>query len=644
MVRLMRLHDMKLIKIITLSGIIAACYFAVFHLPFFFPLAKPVLVSTSYDCGFNNNVAVLSILLFVGIFGFFRLQFEKDRPPDGLELICAHRPTAVRIPLQDYVILFCFYAFVIGLLYIVVDKNVVYGEANYFVRRMERMLMGQLPYADFEYAYGVGLLYPPYLLLRMGMDLKAAYFLAYSLLSVASLYLLGYIIEKADMSVPRKRIVFYLLAIPAFPLTLGLNCMFLRFLAPYAGLLFLHGFFDGIFSARRKLVAASACGTCLLALHFCISPEIGIVFALASALDVVLLGIAEDQRYLGLLGMHALVGACFFLLVPTSAMMAVFSFASGGASWVILPAPFVIVYLVSLFLVVPAVLKDYCAHRRSPLIVAWSALSVMMVPAALGRCDPLHVFFCGFGVFLLAFAYLARYRPAFFKSYAVVFALVFNAGFIFSYVYDYRERLLYQIKVAAVSSLHDEQLAVVAGWLGKTVPDIRKRQLFWMRNFNEITAALARYGRVATPFDSHPEIYRYLLSTRQYVPDYFRGMQNCYTAPQVTKKIAELKDNDHNVLLMGVDDLDPKMRDEAEHRKWLSMLLLYPYHLKPIRDGREGMRPLYEYIRSNYREVRRINGYVILERSSATQTLNKVVVQLTPVSRNSARAGQSDRR
>ena len=615
----MKLRNMKLLRIITLSVIIISCYFSIFHLPFYFPPRQPSLNSMSYNYGFNNNAAILAILLFIGIFFFFRLKFEKKNQQESLESVFDANFPATRIPLRDFLILSCCYIFVIGSIYFIVDKTVVYVEASYFMRILERMLMGQRPYVDFEYAYGAGLIYPSYILCKMGMSPKASYFLVYTIMSMASVYLLGYIIERVNISVTSKRIIFYLLAIPAFPLLLGLNYIFLRFLAPYAGVLFLRGIFDAVFSTGRKLIAAVFYIICLLAANFLISPEIGIVFFLACALYIALLGVTKDKKFFGLLGIHALAVLYLFLFVPASYLMILFSFAGGSANWVILPTPSIIMYLASLFLIVPAVFKDYYGYRRSPLLVVLAALSVMMLPAVMGRCDPLHVFFSGFGVFLLTFAYGARYYPSFFKRYVIAFIIVFTIGLTFSSVYNYHENLVYQLKVSAVSSLNDEQLSVVAGLAGKTVQDIRARQLAQSsinaRAFSETTAALGKYEYVATPFGSSPEIYRYLLLTHKYVPDYFRGMQDCNAAPQIAKKLAEFKNSDHNVLFLPVGTLYPEMRDDAGFRKWFSMVFLYPLHLKRIRDGaREVMLPLLEYIHSNYREVVRMNDYVVMER------------------------------
>jgi hypothetical protein len=146
----------------------AIIYLAVFRLPFLFPPSRRI-VSPSYAFGFNNAVAILSMVALLAVATVYCLlrgrdvcrpliQFDDDigtqRPSSwlffamaaiyaGLTLTCygyAQRAASARLT----------------------------WESRHFLHRIKLMeVYGLRPYVDFQAEYGPALMYPPVYLHRI---------------------------------------------------------------------------------------------------------------------------------------------------------------------------------------------------------------------------------------------------------------------------------------------------------------------------------------------------------------------------------------------------------------------------------------------------------------------------------------------
>ena len=78
------------------------------------------------------------------------------------------------------------------------------------------------------------------------------------------------------------------------------------------------------------------------------------------------------------------------------------------------PAAHIVLYLASLFYATPLLIACILGKGRKeakPVMIAWAVLIVLMIPSALGRCDPGHVITGGLGAILLMFALLGGAVP-----------------------------------------------------------------------------------------------------------------------------------------------------------------------------------------------------------------------------------------
>ena len=76
------------------------------------------------------------------------------------------------------------------------------------------------------------------------------------------------------------------------------------------------------------------------------------------------------------------------------------------------PLPYMLVFLFALVWLVPASLACFFRQRRpeAPMLAALYLVSLALLPAALGRADPGHVFFNGLSVFVLSIVAISSKR------------------------------------------------------------------------------------------------------------------------------------------------------------------------------------------------------------------------------------------
>src|SRR5207249_1921243 len=145
--------------------------------------------------------------------------------------------------------------------------------------------------------------------------------------------------------------------------------------------------------------AGTAVVLSLMTLNVLLSSETGVAFALAW-LGYALLMLRYDVRVLtiSLIALITTALLCWlFLSAPYYETL--LRFSEGAANLPLLPAPHLVLYIVTLFMVVPPLLT---VNLRKPptaevpgaaICSALGLLCVVMVPGALGRCDPPHVLF-----------------------------------------------------------------------------------------------------------------------------------------------------------------------------------------------------------------------------------------------------------
>ena len=132
----------------------------VFVLPFYFPLHNKA-ISASYDYHFNNFIAAIFLIITLGLsLLLFYRQFESPTITRSLSNLIDEDAGAKLSPKHLYITILLFSA--VSLILFSLNANYGYGEEAYFLYRIDRLRLHQVPYRDFEYAYGVCFIYFPY--------------------------------------------------------------------------------------------------------------------------------------------------------------------------------------------------------------------------------------------------------------------------------------------------------------------------------------------------------------------------------------------------------------------------------------------------------------------------------------------------
>ena len=387
---------------------------AVFFLPYF--IAQAPSTSHSWTFAYNNRAGIFILLVSIAIGVFWSRGMGLELPEPG-------RPN----PLPKWILACALATVLCGYVAKYFSAGIYggWGEANYFVGRVWLLDQGKLPYVDFEYAYGVLFLYGPLSLHRLcNLGVAQAYYLFCLLIFLTGTVLLFKVISDSNYPSNVRNNIFLILFIPGTLgiLALGANYTFFRFVCPlYFISLFQRALLEGRAPSKlRAQLIAFACTMILLL----ISPETAIAFAFACAalFACSVYSAAELNRatlisFAGLLLQFAFI---FSIARRVRILDTVMSANSNANSFPIAIAPHIVLYCGSLFLCSCFLFVRISQMSLPDLNIGFILVSIPMVAAALGRCDPAHVFWNGLGVFISTLFYFSsdrfryrRYRMAF---------------------------------------------------------------------------------------------------------------------------------------------------------------------------------------------------------------------------------------
>ena len=403
------------------AGVVClAAVLLVFIVPLFVPMKPVQTISPSYLAGFNNTfatlaAATLSVLVFLLTLWFRWRGFALPR-------LAATRNERLRGGFIAAVVL-ASAAVLAVCAWLVTASHLRYlADAGYFIEQATvRRDTGRALYTQLEFAYGPLLLLPEIWLSQLlHCSMTAAYYVTLVLESSLGLLMLAFVLNEVPMRASLRKPAFVLLAIGAITPHLGLNYTFFRFVSPFAVLLF---------ATRSRSVWRCALllsvGEVFVVL---ISPELGLAMAVGVMTFGLLRAWGEGWRWLltAILPIAVLGTLLLTLGVPFLHMAATFS--RGALSLPVGPYPHILVFLFALVWLVPFGMARY-APLREPLgsrLLALYAISLAFLPAALGRCDPLHILFDGVGVLVLSLMGLSgsskRSRLAWLAAIAVLVA------------------------------------------------------------------------------------------------------------------------------------------------------------------------------------------------------------------------------
>ena len=310
-----------------------------------------------------------------------------------------------------------------------------------------------------------------------------------------------------------------ILATGALNPLLGLNYTFLRFVTPYAVLLF---------ATRRSSmwqVATLLAAGEVLALG--ISPEIGFASFLGAVAFCFLSALCGDRRWVLVAAAPAMGTAVFISLARQPYLRMLHSFSRGALNLPVAPYPHILVFLVALVWIVPVTVGTYLGSRRTVGVrmAACYAIGIGLVPPALGRCDPLHVFFNGAGILVLSLVAIRSLPRAVRLGWMA--SLVLLVGWM-QWVNNtlYLERTADTIRVALMprlsAPLRDRLLLVVDQYSSDLADHLRPaaQDHDYQLDVSGLEQEVG-HAPVATPWEVSPSVEEELRRTGHYLPDYF---------------------------------------------------------------------------------------------------------------------------
>ena len=581
---------------------IPIAFYAVFRLPFRFPPAGRI-VSPSLVFGFNNAVAITSVVVLIGFVTLFRLWRRSRAPGHPVPVqwfFHGDVPYSSRIRWAVFTLMIAAHALLTAIMWVSARTSNTWRidfEASHFLWRLQLMeLFGARPYLDFQHEYGPALLYIPLLVHRLlaptGLTLEAAYYLSHLACSILGLGAILVILEHTHIPRTQKEVTFCLLAAAALMPYMGLNGNLVRYVPPYLSVLLA----DRAMSRAQGGVWALGVVSALGVVNILISPEIGIAFGLGWGAYCAFTALTDRPR--AILGLAGLVVAGTFsaLMLPLEYAGSVLSFSGGANNFPLVPAAHIMFYLAILFVAVPTLLTDALSARgqQRALLFSMATICVVMIPGALGRADPPHVLFFSLGVALLLFVQAAMRSRRGFALYAVVYAVVIIGG---SHVSN--ARAFYG---ASLRSLHPEN---IVEFVRRQEPEMTDTQL----------GRLERYPPLGLPFCSYGTDRRtmaYLWSRRQIDPEYYCGIIGVYTEDQLSRKLADTARHEYLLVRKAwLRPTDPCSRHVAVIRS----SFIYPGPLWCRRDALEPALAVSRAIITRYRVAEELGPYVVMRRS-----------------------------
>ena len=567
------------------AALAALTAFAVFVLPFQFPLSLPVS-SEAYAAGENNKVAAIAVVLLsvlaTAVLWRWGRSHDADVSPHQSQLGWRWLAAMEAVAL----------AFTAGLGSLMVRAGDDYGEAAYFLAQLETGLrLHRTIYRGFEFAYGP-LLYawPAFwvkALTPLHVSSAAAYVVALTLMQLAGFGLLFYTVNALPIARSLKMVANIAFLLGSLSPSLGLNYSIFRFLCPLAIV---------VSMSRRKTVAAAALVAAAgVAVNFAVSPEMGIGFAAACAAYGLYRGTISGWSWLTVAGAGLAGGTAFAWLGGPAYFLTMRNLAHGGFNLIVAPEPRTIALLVAVVALAPvAVARWLRAGQTLPaetaMLLGIYCIALSLVPVALGRCDAVHEYFDGLAAFLLS---LVAVNAAAQTQGSRVRARVWVGCVVFAAVLNQK---------AAQHLYWESELMLI-------VPD-RQEDASQGVDVQALERVLGGEPVILVN-DVPPAVHRKLLADGLLAPSYFRAMTAVWDQSAEQKKIEDMRLARFALLSMGgVANPPQDWNSDGTVRRWAALGLHYRQKRSPYVPG----FLLQDELRANWVVAGAFGEYVLYRR------------------------------
>ncbi len=563
----MRVTKPKGYWILCLAVGLTAC-FGVFVLPFFFPPASGTVVSVSNDAGFNNKIsAVAAATCAAGVFLLY--LWKPQLMPSRAYVEPDSRPLTWRAVTAA--------ALFVGVCEICLGTLVASsprrfpGDVDYFINQMtSHFVYHRQLYSQIEFPYGPLLFYPPILLhalFRGVLSIKQSFFIVMVLHHVIGIFLLGYLVNSFPMSRRWKAFALWCFAIFTLLPMQGPNYTLLRFTLPLAIL---------IFSIRQR----RAWRTALLLvsgqiLTLTTSPEMGFAFAAAAVFFGLFQAFRVNWRWLGVVLLIPIGAGVFLFIVGTPYLRMLTLFAGGAYNFIVEPLPYMLLFLLGTVWLVPRMLAARLRNgeQDAALLSSCFVLSMALLPVALGRADPVHVFFNGIGIFLLSMTAISLAPSWQQRTWGCLFAgtLVFGQLLIYRVLVPEFHWVVRQDIYTHQSSYPVRTILKV----DRIARDLSKFYAFQIEPFDIAKLETIVKGEtVATPLEISLQTENLLKQHRLYRPDFYYFTVAVLDVKGEQRKVDALNQA-HWALLPSRQGLSVSERQDFQN-KIIGSMLTYP--------------------------------------------------------------------
>ena len=487
-----------------------------------------------------------------------------------------------------------------------------FGESIYLIDRIRHTLAGQRPYADFEFAYGAGLLYGPWLLCKVfRLSPSDAYGVFFVVVSVSGVALMYQTLQWLDEPLARKRSIFLLSWVGALLalLSTGVNYSLFRFVLPCTlGVLL----FRQLSASRARGIGARM----LLVLPYTmilllVSPELALAFAAGATAMAAWMSWLRGDRRDALWAFAVVIGLAVIIVCAwkLGVFVTLVAFARGGYNFPIVLSVFLLLLLTRLAIAALYAGSAVQAARPTSLLML-IAVSAASLPAALGRCDPGHMREVPLGMTLASLVVASRCRGVwrFYLPASVLSLLLQVPATVQSRVTLLGKAVLPTLlagePVNETTALDRFVLKRMSAQLGpdKAAEKFADVKMLAHLDSNTNVARTFSLGPnevAAVPFGFAPTRFGIDLAPGT-DPGYFSGVLNVVTPQQVDAKIAELRVHPERPLLLLRHAEDGCAFNDEDDRAAIRSLFLTPV-LSHERAVTNPLEPLCAYIRDRYR-------------------------------------------
>lgn len=593
---------------------------AIFGVPYFVPAKTPTL-SVSFDFGFNNKAGIALVgivsLVFI-VFGFLtkekfeismlKLSFSKD---NGISRERFYTVLVISILVIVYIWL------TINPVY---EKDVCgVGESAYFIPHLYEMSFGRIPYKDFEFCYGSLYLYIPWgiHLLLPFLSLASVYFIFLLILTCLSVYLLYDLLGAFVLPQDDKQFLFTLIAICTLPWTSGIQYTLQRFILPFWFFYKLHG----IERKKSWLYVALTFICSMVCLNT--SPELGLSFCLAVTVYNAFCFFYERKKiYAASFVLPILAAAVSYLLLPDM-FLTIFSFSSGDLNWPFVISFILVVFFGCLFWLSFFIGIQLRSIKDNLFELSFELMAFGFIPAALGRCDPGHVYFNGFFIILFAYILFIEFSPIKKVFSRILVTLIFcscipfylytvgpiymvltaKSAFYYLSVNSKKELAIPDFMISFVEKLGFQNPEEKIARFTNTVLKKNPIDTIYSEHFVD-------YKNIAAPLGCKSSLYLWLNRQGKYCALYARDSG---TVGTLIRNYDLLVDKNPDCLILPRNWT--KFIEYQSQKEALEILFMAPYLMKPKNNGNEVYKPLINWINDNFEEAFQLNeGEVVLKR------------------------------